>query len=61
MPSRKASSSALRASAQRFRQAQQELHQLDYFLKGTVLKRNSSRPPVDFAGQIAPNRLPYDG
>ena len=39
MPSRKASSSALRASAQRFRQAQQELHQLDYFLKGTVLKR----------------------
>ena len=22
---------------------------------------NSSRPPVDFAGQIAPNRLPYGG
>jgi hypothetical protein len=26
-------------AAQRFRQAQQELHELDYFLKGTVLKR----------------------
>ena len=40
MPARKASrSSPLRASAQRFREAQQELQQLDYFLKGTVLKR----------------------
>jgi hypothetical protein len=29
----------LLASAQRFRQAQQELQQLDYFFKGTVLKR----------------------
>ena len=27
------------ASDQRFHQARQELHQLDYFLKGTVLKR----------------------
>ena len=27
------------APAQRFRQARQELHQLDYFLKGTVSKR----------------------
>src|ERR1035438_1841802 len=39
MPSRKAPRPALRAAAQRFRQARQELHQLDYFLKGTVLKR----------------------
>src|ERR1700690_257967 len=39
MPSRKASRPALRAAAQRFRQARQELDQLAYFLKGTVLKR----------------------
>jgi hypothetical protein len=39
MPSRKASLPALRTAAQRFHQARQELHQLDYFLKGTVLKR----------------------
>jgi type II secretory pathway component PulJ len=40
MPARKASqSSPLRASAQRFREARQELQQLDYCLKGTVLKR----------------------
>ncbi len=39
MPSRKPSGPALRATAQRFRQAQKELHQLDYFLKGTVSKR----------------------
>jgi hypothetical protein len=38
MPSRKAPPPALRA-AQRFHQARQELGQLDYFLKGTVLKR----------------------
>ena len=35
MPSRK----TLRIAAQRFRQTRQELRQLDYFLKGTVLKR----------------------
>ena len=29
----------LQASAQRFHQAQQELQRLDYFFKGTVLKR----------------------
>jgi type II secretory pathway component PulJ len=29
----------LRTCAQRFRQARRELQQLDYFLKGTVLKR----------------------
>src|SRR5882724_12630877 len=29
----------LQASAQRFRQAQQELQRLDYFFKGTVSKR----------------------
>jgi len=32
-------SSPLRSSAQRFRQAQRELRPLEYFLKGTVLKR----------------------
>ena len=40
MPARKAPRPALLgAPAQRFRQAQQELRQLDFFLKGTVLKR----------------------
>jgi hypothetical protein len=40
MPSRKPSGAALLAAdQQRFRQALQELQQLDYFLKGTVLKR----------------------
>jgi len=40
MPSRQAPRAvALRAQAQRFRQARRELLQLGYFLKGTVLKR----------------------
>jgi len=40
MPSRKAARPALPgATDPRFRQARQELHQLGYFLKGTVLKR----------------------
>ena len=40
MPSRKAARPALTgATDPRFRQARQELHQLGYFLKGTVLKR----------------------
>lgn len=40
MPSKKAPSAAvLRTQAQRFRQARRELLQLEYFLKGTVLKR----------------------
>ena len=39
MPSRKAPRPARGAAAQRFRQAREELVQLDYFLKGTVLKR----------------------
>lgn len=44
MPPRKAASPAPRdalpgAPGQRFRQARQELHDLEYFLKGTVLKR----------------------
>ena len=41
MPSRQAARrpALLGAPGQRFRQARQELHQLDYFLKGTVLKR----------------------
>jgi hypothetical protein len=40
MPPRKpAPPILLGAPGQRFRQARQELHDLDYFLKGTVLKR----------------------
>jgi hypothetical protein len=40
MPSRQAPrSSPLRTSAQRFHDAQREIQQVDYFLKGTVLKR----------------------
>lgn len=40
MPSRQAPRAvALRAQAQRFRRARRELLQLEYFLKGTVLKR----------------------
>src|ERR1039457_1564872 len=39
MPARKTPRPALGTPAQRFRHAQQELHQLDYFLKGTVSKR----------------------
>lgn len=40
MPARKAPRKPLpNAPVQRFRQAQQELHHLDYFLKGTVSKR----------------------
>ena len=40
MPSRQARRPVLLDTpAQRFRQARQELQQLDYFLKGTVLKR----------------------
>ena len=40
MPSPKAARPALPgATDPRFRQARQELHQLGYFLKGTVLKR----------------------
>jgi hypothetical protein len=40
MPARKAPRPALVGiAAQRFRHAQQELRELDYFLKGTVLKR----------------------
>jgi hypothetical protein len=40
MPPRKAARTALLgAPDQRFRQARQELHQLGYFLKGTVSKR----------------------
>jgi hypothetical protein len=40
MPARKTPRPALAgAAAQRFRQTQQELQELDFFLKGTVLKR----------------------
>jgi len=39
MPSRQAPRPALRNADQRFRQTRQELHHLEYFLKGTVLQR----------------------
>ena len=39
MPPRKIPPPALRNADQRFRQARQDLHQLEFFLKGTVLKR----------------------
>jgi hypothetical protein len=40
MPSKKVPSAVvLRTQAQRFRQARRELLDIDYFLKGTVLKR----------------------
>ena len=39
MPSPKAARPVLPGPDLRFRQVRQELHQLDYFLKGTVLKR----------------------
>jgi len=40
MPSQKAARpAALDGPSQRFRQARQELHHLEFFLKGTVLKR----------------------
>ena len=40
MPDRKlARQTVLNAQAQRFRMARQELNQLEFFLKGTVLKR----------------------
>jgi hypothetical protein len=39
MPPRKTSRPIVGVAAQRFRHAQQELHDLDYILKGTVLKR----------------------
>ena len=39
MPPRPTPRPAFRNADQRFRQARQQLHQLEYFLKGTVLKR----------------------
>ena len=39
MPSRQSPRSAIPKVDPRFRQARQDLHQLEYFLKGTVLKR----------------------
>ena len=39
MPSRKPPRPALQSAVQRFSLARQELYQLDFFLKGTVLKR----------------------
>jgi hypothetical protein len=39
MPARKAAPTAGDPTRSRFRQTQQQLQQVDYFLKGTVLKR----------------------
>ena len=39
MPTRKIPRPTFRNADQRFRQARQQLHQLEFFLKGTVLKR----------------------
>ena len=39
MPSRKALAARVDPSRSRFRQTRQQLQQVDYFLKGTILKR----------------------
>jgi len=62
MPSRKPSGAALPAAhQQRFRQALQELQQLDYFLKGTVLKRmmKCGRPQCACGSDPAKRHGPY--
>ena len=52
MPSRQAARPALPGDPDpRFRQARQELHQLGYFLKGTVLKRMMKCGHPNCAGQ----------
>ncbi len=56
MPSRKASGPALHGAAQRFGRARQELHQLDYFLKGTILKRMMKCGKPQCACQRDPSR-----
>ena len=57
MPSRKAARLALpSATDPRFRQARQELHQLGYFLKGTVLKRMMKCGQANCACQRDPSQ-----
>jgi hypothetical protein len=62
MPSRKTPGAARPgADEQRFRQALQELQQLDYFLKGTVSKRmmKCGRPRCACASDPAKRHGPY--
>jgi type II secretory pathway component PulJ len=62
MPSRKTPIAARpEANEQRFRQALQELQQLDYFLKGTVLKRmmKCGRPQCACRSGPAKRHGPY--
>src|SRR5580700_1687252 len=62
MPSRKTPVTARpEANEQRFRQALQELQQLDYFLKGTVLKRmmKCGRPQCACSSDPAKRHGPY--
>ena len=62
MPSRKTPIAARpEANQQRFRQALQELQQLDYFLKGTVLKRmmKCGRPQCACSRDPAKRHGPY--
>jgi hypothetical protein len=62
MPSRKTPSAARpQAYEQRFRHALQELQQLDYFLKGTVLKRmmKCGRPQCACRSDPAKRHGPY--
>ena len=62
MPSRKTPITARpEANEERFRQARQELQQLDYFLKGTVLKRmmKCGRPQCACRSDPAKRHGPY--
>ena len=62
MPSRKTPSAARpQAYEQRFRHALRELQQLDYFLKGTVLKRmmKCARPQCACRSDPAKRHGPY--
>src|ERR1700689_5127039 len=62
MPSRKTPIAGRpEADQQRFRQARQELQQLDYFLKGTVLKRmmKCGRPQCACRSDPAKRHGPY--
>jgi hypothetical protein len=61
MPSRPTPRPAFRNADMRFHQARQQLHQLEYFLKGTVLKRmmKCGRPPCPCHRDPAQRHGPY--
>jgi hypothetical protein len=62
MPSKKAPSAAvLRAQTERFRKARRDLLELDYFVKGTVLKRmmKCGRPQCGCHNDPAKRHGPY--